>query len=240
MSACRFPFPQVHKCPTKLSHSRTGIIGHTGGPYVLPGEDKLIGRKITIVTDHKSLEFFKTQGQLSRRQSRWWEYLSQFNYKIRYIKGKLNVIADIFSRFYHNRDTEPVSPFEYVSADRRLDPEGEDLPVARYLEVCEFNTEIVPQPEECDFFARSIRSNQPIDGDDCDPDTMAGSHSLGRNLATIVESSVDVKEICICNYPTDSILRHIIDSPDRRDHFHVRETHPEKEPIRQLGHLYSQ
>jgi hypothetical protein len=85
-------------------------------------EDKLIGRKITIVTDHKSLEFFKTQGQLSCCQSRWWEYLSRFNYDIHYVKGKTNVITDIFSRFYHNCDDNPVSPFEYISAQSMSGP----------------------------------------------------------------------------------------------------------------------
>ena len=44
-------------------------------------EDKLLGRKFTVVTDHKGLEYFKTQPNLSPRQTRWWEYLFCFNYK---------------------------------------------------------------------------------------------------------------------------------------------------------------
>ena len=43
-------------------------------------EDKLLGRKFTVVTDHKGLEYFKTQPNFSPRQTRWWEYLSCFNY----------------------------------------------------------------------------------------------------------------------------------------------------------------
>ena len=35
-------------------------------------EDKLLGQKIVIVTNHKSLEYFKTQPHLSSRQTRWW------------------------------------------------------------------------------------------------------------------------------------------------------------------------
>ena len=31
-------------------------------------EDKLLGRKFTLVTDHKGLEYFKTQKNLSDRQ----------------------------------------------------------------------------------------------------------------------------------------------------------------------------
>ena len=40
-------------------------------------EDKLLGRKFTVVTDHKGLEYFKTQPNLSPRQL--WEYLPHFN-----------------------------------------------------------------------------------------------------------------------------------------------------------------
>ena len=47
-------------------------------------EDKLLGRKFTVVTDHKGLEHFKTQLNLSLRQTRWWEYLSCFNNNTKY------------------------------------------------------------------------------------------------------------------------------------------------------------
>ena len=43
-------------------------------------EYKLLRQKFTLVTDHKGLEYFKTQPILSPRQTRWWEYLSRFNY----------------------------------------------------------------------------------------------------------------------------------------------------------------
>ena len=50
-------------------------------------EDKLLGRKFTVVTDHKDLEYFKTQPNLSPRQTRWWEYLSPFNYNTIHVDG---------------------------------------------------------------------------------------------------------------------------------------------------------
>ena len=50
-------------------------------------EDKLLGRKFTVVTDHKGLEYFKIQPNLSPRQTRWWEYLSHFNYNTIHIDG---------------------------------------------------------------------------------------------------------------------------------------------------------
>jgi len=43
---------------------------------LLKWEDKLIGYRIHVVTDHQALEFFKTQDQLLSQQTRWMEYLS--------------------------------------------------------------------------------------------------------------------------------------------------------------------
>ena len=53
-------------------------------------EDKLLGWKFTLVTDHKGLEYFKTQPVLSLRQTWWWEYLSCFNYNTIHIDGDRN------------------------------------------------------------------------------------------------------------------------------------------------------
>ena len=50
-------------------------------------EDKRLGRKFMVVTDHKGLEYFKTQPNLSLRQTRWWEYLSCFNYNTIHADG---------------------------------------------------------------------------------------------------------------------------------------------------------
>ena len=55
-------------------------------------EDKLLGRKFTVVTDHKGLEYFKTQLNLLLRQTRWWEYLSHFNYNTIYVDGTQNQV----------------------------------------------------------------------------------------------------------------------------------------------------
>ena len=43
---------------------------------------------IDVITDHKNLEYFMSTKQLSRRQARWSEFLSRFNYHITYRPGK--------------------------------------------------------------------------------------------------------------------------------------------------------
>jgi hypothetical protein len=49
---------------------------------LLKWEDKLMGYRVHVVTDHKALEFFKTQRRLNGRQTRWMEYLSRFDFDI--------------------------------------------------------------------------------------------------------------------------------------------------------------
>ena len=103
---------------------------------LLKWEDKLLGYCIHVVTDHRALEFFKTQSHLSSRQTRWMEYLARFDFDIRYIKGTLNKAADALSRYYeHDYWVEVPEIQDYVNADTRLDPEHDDLPLDCLREV---------------------------------------------------------------------------------------------------------
>jgi hypothetical protein len=58
----------------------------------------LEGQKFTIITDHASLEYIKSQTTLSRRQARWLETLQSVTYEVKYKPGKTNVVADALSR----------------------------------------------------------------------------------------------------------------------------------------------
>ena len=53
---------------------------------------------IHVLSDHKNLEYFMTTKALSRRQARWSEYLSRFDFKILYQPGKINGKADALTR----------------------------------------------------------------------------------------------------------------------------------------------
>jgi len=54
--------------------------------------------QIVVYTDHKNLEYFHTTKLLNRRQARWAEMLSEFNFKIIYHPGERNGKADALSR----------------------------------------------------------------------------------------------------------------------------------------------
>ena len=53
---------------------------------------------ISVLTDHKNLEYFTTTKLLNRRQARWAQFLSQFNFKIVYRPGKSGAKPDSLTR----------------------------------------------------------------------------------------------------------------------------------------------
>ena len=53
---------------------------------------------IQVLSDHKNLEYFMTTKLLNRRQARWSEFLSRFNFKITYRPGKAGGKPDALTR----------------------------------------------------------------------------------------------------------------------------------------------
>lgn len=73
----------------------------------------LLGTYFTVKTDHHTLESLPTQKELSRRQARWTEFFSQYDYKIEYVPGPDNSVADALSRI---ADGEPATPLMCAAA----------------------------------------------------------------------------------------------------------------------------
>jgi hypothetical protein len=197
-------------------------------------EDKLIGRKFTVVTDHKSLEFFQTQGRLSPRQSRWWEFLSRFNYDTVYVKGHTNTVADLFSRYFHDRQDEAVPPYDMVNADRHLDPEGDELPGVRWMEIAQFNTEDNPsylsETSLAIYHSRislnvgAIANPEPSALVDPDEDPLAlDTSNSNQSLSRIMGADIDILALCQRFYDSDDLVKPLLSSNGFRDEFQVED-----------------
>ena len=55
-------------------------------------------KQIMVWTDHKNLEYFNSTKSLTRRQARWAEFLSEFDFIVNYRPGEKNGKPDALSR----------------------------------------------------------------------------------------------------------------------------------------------
>jgi len=63
----------------------------------------LLGDKVLIYTDHKSLKYIFTQKELNMRQRRWLELMADYDIDLQYHPGKVNTVPDALSRKPENR-----------------------------------------------------------------------------------------------------------------------------------------
>ena len=65
---------------------------------------------IRIYSDHKNLEWFMTTKNLNRRQARWAEFLSEFNFKIMFRPGNQGKKPDALTRRAQDLPTDQFDP----------------------------------------------------------------------------------------------------------------------------------
>jgi RNase H-like domain found in reverse transcriptase/Reverse transcriptase (RNA-dependent DNA polymerase)/Retroviral aspartyl protease len=104
--------------------------------------DILQGVTFQWLTDHKGLTHLLNQKNLSGRQARWLEKISTFTFKVVYIEGSENVVADALSRLYSNdspgtqRARSEHTYHDVVDEDTSVVASGEepDVPVLAGIE----------------------------------------------------------------------------------------------------------
>lgn len=74
----------------------------------------LLGASFEVHTDHRTLEFFNRQRDLSKKQLRWSEFLADYDFVIKYVRGEDNTVADALSREF-NTETPAASPLVCAS-----------------------------------------------------------------------------------------------------------------------------
>ena len=58
----------------------------------------LLGRRFVFVSDHSGFRYMFDQPNLNSRKARWLGTISDYDIKIRYIKGKENVVVNALSK----------------------------------------------------------------------------------------------------------------------------------------------
>ena len=71
-----------------------------------------MGRKFELRTDHCGLKYLFDKPTLNVRQARWLEFLCEFDFEIKHIKGKENKVVDALSRMVHEMHVESLSIFQ--------------------------------------------------------------------------------------------------------------------------------
>ena len=61
----------------------------------------LMGKRFDLRTDHNGLKYLFDQPTLNARQSRWLEFLSEYDFDIKHIKGKENKVVDALNGRVH-------------------------------------------------------------------------------------------------------------------------------------------
>jgi hypothetical protein len=87
----------------------------------------LMGKSFELRTDHNGLKYLFDQPTLNARQSRWLEFLSEYDFDIKHIKGKENKVDDALSRRVHEFHFIAISMYQLDLKHRILEAAKLDL-----------------------------------------------------------------------------------------------------------------
>jgi hypothetical protein len=87
----------------------------------------LMGKRFELRTDHNGLKYLFDQPNLNARQSRWLEFLSEYDFDIKHIKGKENKVVDALSRRVHELRATTISMYQTDVKRKILEAANADL-----------------------------------------------------------------------------------------------------------------
>jgi hypothetical protein len=93
----------------------------------------LMGKKFKLRIDHNGLKYLFDQPTLNARQIRWLEFLCEYDFDIRHIKGKDNKVADTLSRKVHELHATTISMYKTELKDRIVEVVSADLQYKRLV-----------------------------------------------------------------------------------------------------------
>jgi hypothetical protein len=92
----------------------------------------LMGKRFELRTDHNGLKYLFDQPTLYSRQRKWLEFLCEYDFDIKHIKGMENKVADALSRRVHELHDTTINMYQTYLKDKILEDAKEDL---QYMEM---------------------------------------------------------------------------------------------------------
>jgi hypothetical protein len=86
-----------------------------------------MGKRFEMRIDHNGLKYLFDQPTLNARQSRWLEFLSEYDFDIKHIKGKENKVVDALNRRVHEMHATTISMYQSYLKHRILETAKSDL-----------------------------------------------------------------------------------------------------------------
>ena len=71
-----------------------------------------MGKRFELRIDHNDMKYLFDQPTLNVRQSRWLEFLYEYDFDIKHIKGKENKVADTLSKRVHELHATTISMYQ--------------------------------------------------------------------------------------------------------------------------------
>jgi hypothetical protein len=87
----------------------------------------LMGKRFELRTDHNGLKYLFDQPNLNARQRIWLEFLSEYNFDIKHIKGKENKVVDALSRRVHELHVKAISMYQTIVKNKIMEATNTDL-----------------------------------------------------------------------------------------------------------------
>jgi hypothetical protein len=86
-----------------------------------------MGKRFELRTNHNGLKYLFDLLTLNARQSRWLEFISEYDFDIKHMKGKENKVADALSRRVHELHATTISMYQSDLKDKIIEAAKSDL-----------------------------------------------------------------------------------------------------------------
>jgi hypothetical protein len=86
----------------------------------------LMGKKFVIRTDQCGLKCLFGKPTLNSRQTRWLEFLSEYDFKMKYIKGKENQVANALNMRAHEKHVAAIITYRTDLKDKIIPTTNSD------------------------------------------------------------------------------------------------------------------